>query len=363
MKLSQNDLVWYGRNFTKDNVTYFDYSASGFEFCFTGTKAQMTILSDSANWNEENKGVLGIYVSKINPSDYKGNSLWNDFPEDVTKKIFLNEYENKILLFESEKQETVLIRVLKLSECAFGYAGLADLQIDGELIKPTQREDDALKIEFIGDSITCGYGIEGVWNVDTFSTKTERADKAYAFLTAKNLNAKFHLVSWSGIGIISNYVDESVNVPFIDWLMPSNWPYTDKSAQLRLGMEIEIWDETKFSPDIVVINLGTNDASFVRDKEERRLSFVSSYKQLLEAVHRRSPNAKICCCLGLMGQLLNNSVKEAIERFNKEFPNVKTKMVDFPVQDEKDGIAADWHPSAITHKKAAEQLAKELKSF
>jgi len=38
-------------------------------------------------------------------------------------------------------------------------------------------------------------------------------------------------------------------------------------------------------------------------------------------------------------------------------------MVDFPVQDEKDGIAADWHPSAITHKKAAEQLAKELKSF
>ena len=61
MKLSQNDLIWYGRNFTKDNVTYFDYSASGFEFCFTGTKAQMTILSDSANWNEENKGVLGIY--------------------------------------------------------------------------------------------------------------------------------------------------------------------------------------------------------------------------------------------------------------------------------------------------------------
>ena len=52
MKVAQNDLIWYGRNFTKDNVTYFDYSASGFEFCFTGTKAQMAILSDSANWNE-----------------------------------------------------------------------------------------------------------------------------------------------------------------------------------------------------------------------------------------------------------------------------------------------------------------------
>ena len=61
--------------------------------------------------------------------------------------------------------------------------------------------------------------------------------------------------------------------------------------------------------------------------------------------------------------LKNVGLEEEIERFNKEFPNVKTKMVDFPVQDEKDGIAADWHPSAITHKKAAEQLAKELKSF
>jgi hypothetical protein len=204
--------------------------------------------------------------------------------------------------------------------------------------------------------------VKGVYPSAKFIHRLDRNTEGLVIF-AKNLNAKFHLVSWSGIGIISNYVDESVNVPFIDWLMPSNWPYTDKSAQLRLGMEPEIWDETKFTPDIVVINLGTNDASFVRDKEERRLSYVSSYKQLLEAVHRRSPNAKICCCLGLMGQLLNDSVKEAIERFNKEFPNVKTKMVDFPVQDEKDGIAADWHPSAITHKKAAEQLAKELKSF
>ena len=28
MKVAQNDLIWYGRNFTKDNVTYFDYSAT-----------------------------------------------------------------------------------------------------------------------------------------------------------------------------------------------------------------------------------------------------------------------------------------------------------------------------------------------
>ena len=362
MKISTSDLVWYGRTLDHDNVRYFDFSASGFEFCFTGTCAKATILSDSKNWNAENKGVLGIYAKVINPKDYVQTSYWNFLEDEPIKKITLEDYEQEYELFSSEKIQTVVIKVIKLSEVNFGTAGLKSLEIEGTFVQAKSIENSK-KIEFIGDSITCGYGIEGVFEKDSFTTQQERADKSYAFLTAKKLKTAFNCVSWSGIGIISNYVDETVNIPNNTVLMPMIWPYTDKSAQLRLGMEIEIWDETKFSPDIVVINLGTNDASFVRDKEERRLSYVSSYKQLLEAVHRRSPNAKICCCLGLMGQLLNNSVKEAIERFNKEFPNVKTKMVDFPVQDEKDGIAADWHPSAITHKKAAEQLAEELKSF
>ena len=84
--------------------------------------------------------------------------------------------------------------------------------------------------------------------------------------------------------------------------MPANWPYTDKSLSLRLGLEPEIWDGSKYIPDIVVIHLGTNDISWVRGIEERRLNFVAQYRQLIEAVHRRSPNAKILCMLGVMGQ-------------------------------------------------------------
>ena len=74
MKYSTSDLQlnlkWYGRTLDHDNVRYFDFSASGFEFCFTGTCAKATILSDSKNWNAENKAVLGIYAKVINPEDY-----------------------------------------------------------------------------------------------------------------------------------------------------------------------------------------------------------------------------------------------------------------------------------------------------
>lgn len=361
---SFNSLKWYGRTLDNDKIRYFDYSASGFEFCFTGTKALASFVSDPQNWDDTTKGVIGIFTKELNsPDEYTGSSYWEHFSDTEPEKIFLTDTLNTVTLFQNSQPKTVVIKVIKISEAAFGYAGLKSLEIEGTMHQ-AEKENNNPKIEFIGDSITCGYGIEGVWEKDTFTTKQERADLSYAFQTAKILNADFHCCSWSGIGIISNYVDPAtVNLPDTHWLMPAVWPYTDKSLSLRLGIEPEVWDEAKFSPDIVVIHLGTNDTSWVRGIEERRLAYVSGLRQLIEAVHRRSPKAKICCCLGIMGQELCDSVEEAASLFTKDFPAVAIKTVKFPVQNEADGIAADWHPSATTHKKAAELLAQALKNW
>jgi hypothetical protein len=138
--------------------------------------------------------------------------------------------------------------------------------------------------------------------------------------------------------------------------MQANSPYTDKSLSLRLGLEPEVWDGSRYEPDVLVIHLGTNDLSWVRGLEERRLEYVAQLRQLIEAVHCRSPKAKIVCCLGIMGEALNDSVKEAVELFKKDFPKVTAEFLPFTQQLEADGIAADWHPSAVTHKKAANKL-------
>lgn len=364
MKLNAQDLKWYGRHFDFQGRRYFDYSNSGFEFCFTGKKAVCKIQSDPENWGETNRGVLAVYVTELNEStEYKGSSFWENFPEELDKKIILENKENECVLYESDVEKTVLIRVLKISEVNFGYAGFEELEIDGRQITASApSNNEAVKIEIIGDSITCGYGIEGTWNVDAFTTKQERSDKAYAFLTAKNLGAEFRCVSWSGIGVISQYIDPSVDIPNVDVSMPLIWPYTDKSASLRLGIEPEVQPDD-FDADIVVIHLGTNDASFVRGKEDRRLLYVHNLRVLMESVHQKYQHAKICCCLGAMGQDLCDSVNQAVNLFSKNFPNVPVKAVKFPVQDEKDGIASDWHPSAITHQKIAAQLTEELKNW
>ena len=356
-KINNDELSWSGRYLDHDGIRYFDYSASGFCFVMKGKKAEAIILSDPEAWNEANKGVLGIFVTE--GSDTSIGAI----PEEPSQRVTLNERENHIVLFESDVEKTVTVRVMKFSECAFGYAGLKSLEIDGTVVEPVETTGQ-LKLEFIGDSITCGYGIEGVWEKDTFTTAQERPDKAYAFLTAKALGAEVQLCSWSGIGLISNYVDpETVNLPDTHWLMQANWPYTDKTLSLRLGIEPEVWDAGKYQPDIVVIHLGTNDISWVRGMEERRLEYTAQLRHLIEAVHRRSPRAKICCCLGIMGEALNESVAEAVELFKKDFPAVTAKAVLFTQQLESDGIGADWHPSALTHKKAAELLSAALRSL
>ena len=359
--VSINDLIWFGRNLDHKSVRYFDYSASGFEFCFTGKKAIADILSDSDKWKKNNQAVIGVFVKEIkNGKSFKGDSFWEVDDEEPAQRILLNKPENQVILFDSPVEKTVIIKVLKLSEVAFGYVGLKSLKIDGVLNK-RNSSSKKLKIEFIGDSITCGYGIEGIYEKDVFKTSQERADKSYAFLTARKLNAEFNFVSWSGIGLISKYVDESIDLPDTFITMPLLWSYTDKSLSLRLGLKPELWDESRFSPDIVVINLGTNDASFVRGKEDRRLLYVNALRVFIEQVHARSPKAKICCCLGVMGQDLCKSVKDAVNLFKKDFPGVKIIDVKLPLQkEEKDGVGTDWHPSYKTHKKTADFLVKKL---
>ena len=357
MKLSFDDLIWSGRYLDHDGIRYFDYSASGFCFVMKGKKAEATFVTDADKWVEENKAVLGVFITEGDDTSIGA------IPEEPDFRVTLRERETHCTLFESDVEKTVTVRVMKFSEAAFGYAGLKSLKIEGELRWLSAREAGVskphLKLEFIGDSITCGYGIEGIWEKDTFTTQQERPDKAYAFQTAKVLGAEVQLCSWSGIGITSGYVDpETINLPDTNWLMQGVWPYTDKSLSLRLGIEPEVWDSaSRYEPDLVVINLGTNDISWVRGIEDRRLNYVAALRLLIEAVHRRSPRAKIVCCLGSMGEALNVSAAEAVSLFKKDFPKVTAEFLPFTEQKPEDGIGTDWHPSPVTHKKMAEKLS------
>lgn len=60
-------------------------------------------------------------------------------------------------------------------------------------------------LNFIGNSITCGYGVESENPKDPFTYDTENHFYTYAARTARALKAQHLVVARSGIGIYRNY--------------------------------------------------------------------------------------------------------------------------------------------------------------
>lgn len=333
-----------GRTSFKDNIRYLSYSCSGIEFEMIGRKAEVVLWTDGARWEKDLKAWMAVFI--------------ND-EEIPSKRFCLEQEEAQYVLFESNQVETVKIKLIKYSEAAFAKVGIKTLSIEGQVPIPTLDKD--LKIEFIGDSITCGYGNEGQLDVDCFNTIQENPYLAYAAKTARALDADYHLVSWSGIGILSSWVEENMPIRR-DPLMPKLYPYTNLALEEVTGEKL-LWNFSEFQPDYVVIHLGTNDASYTQGIKEREAAFEATYYQFLLMVRMYHPKAYIICALGGIDTKLYPIIEKAVESFMKTEDDRRITCFKFENQIEEDGIGTDSHPSLITHEKMKCQLVQKLQNI
>ena len=247
---------------------------------------------------------------------------------------------------------------MKLSEAAFDKIGIAGISADGE-ISPTASL--SRRMEFIGDSITCGFGIEAKSGDEHFRTETENPCINYAALTARSLGADFHLISWSTIGVYSSDCkDENAEKPNDSWVMPMLYDYTDISTEEMLGIQNHTeWDFQSFVPDVIVINLGTNDVSFTKDIPERLEGFKKAYMDFLKNIRDKNPGSVIVCTLGMMGGELFPMIEAAV----RDMGDSRIHTLEFDVQKPEDGFGSENHPNAVTHRKAAEKLTKKIRDI
>lgn len=333
-----------GRTLMRDDVRYLGYSCSAIEFTFTGSKAEAVIWSTSPTLEKVYHAWVAVFV--------------ND-EEEPSKRFPVEKEEDTYVLYEGTASKETKIRLVKYNEASFGKIGIKAIITDGTLpTRPTAAK--TRKIEFIGDSITCGYGIEGKWMVDIFDTAQQNPWNAYAARTARALDADYHMVCWSGIGIISNYTGD--DVPNDNWLMPPLYPYTDKAMDIALGNDPEVWDNSRFILDCIIINLGTNDHSYTRLIPERVEVFGREYYNFVKMVRSKNPSSIILCSIGIMGQDLCPEVEKQVGRMISEGDS-KLHYLKFDMQDEKDGLGTDWHPVEFTHIKAAKKLEQKVKEI
>ena len=191
---------------------------------------------------------------------------------------------------------------------------------------------------------------------DPFEYETENHYYTYAQLATRQLNARAHVVARSGIGVYRSYGGPKTGTP--DNVMTKEYEYTnlyDRSEQ---------WDFSRYQPQLVCINLGTNDLS-TNNYDVKLLK--AAYKKFLKQVRGHNPKAKIVYLCGSMlngkeleiaKQTLNEVVAEANKQGDKE-----VYRFDFTPQTGSLKYGASWHPSKWQHQKMAAELTAYLREL
>lgn len=222
------------------------------------------------------------------------------------------------------------------------------------------------KIEFIGNSITCGYGNEGLKKEEHFDYATENHYYSYASITARNLDAQHWVVARSGIGAYRNYNGPKTGNPESNML--AQYEHIGYAWKPELRKEAtflsEKWDFNRYQPDVVCINLGTNDLS-TSNYDVKLLK--QNYHKLLKTVRQHNPNAKIVFLTGTMlynkemelqRQILNEVAAEAKKAGDKEI--YRFDMA--PISGDE-WYGNDWHPNVYMDEKMASELTAYLRSL
>ncbi|HBF34762.1 TPA: GDSL family lipase [Candidatus Sumerlaeota bacterium] len=245
-------------------------------------------------------------------------------------------------------------RVMKRTEAMVGMMQFTGFYVNagGKLLKPQRL---ARKIEVIGDSISCGYGNEGANEKEHFAAATENAWLTYGAITARELGAEYVCVAWSGKKM---WPDKTIPAIY-DLTLPNDSQST--------------WNFASWQPDVVLINLATNDFGGQENPDE--IKWTGAYKEFLRHVRKNYPNAVIYIASGTMMQdqwppdrKVLSTLKRYMQRIEDEMKaegETKLHQIHFGVQNAKiDGMGSDWHPSVKTQQKMARQwietLTKEL---
>ncbi len=232
------------------------------------------------------------------------------------------------------------IEVVRRNEGYFGiveYTGF-ELGADTTFVETAWPYD--LHLEFIGDSLTAGYGVECSNGDENFSAPTQSAYASYAMVAARELEASAHLIAYSGKGVYQNYGGN------LDEPMPVLWP------RLFTTQAEPQWDASAQPADVVVVNLGTNDFSAPISYG----NFVGAYVTLLQDVRTRYPAATI---VGISwahwGSESESWVTDAVDQFGDANSTTERFVIDA-----NDGWGCDYHTNVISNQKFGEQLAARI---
>lgn len=273
VRFDDSSITYSGRTGFKTDAAELSWPGASVKINFTGTGIG-AVLKDQDTSNYYNVILDGKVISKIHTDTSRKN---------YTLASGLSAGKHTLELFkrtEWDKGKTWFYGFMPVKEASLLPAS-----------KLQKR-----KIEFYGNSITCGYATEDYKN-DSSTGYFENNYLSYAAITARHFDAQYSCIAKSGIGML---------VSWFPLIMPEMYDRLDATDSASK------WDFTKYTPDLVVINLFQNDDWITKQPDNAEFkhrfgtkapsadSIVQTYKNFVQNIRHKYPEASIICALGSM---------------------------------------------------------------
>ncbi len=247
-------------------------------------------------------------------------------------------------------------------------------------------QDYAMKIEFLGDSITTGEGMCGAYSDMDWTGQCMDSVNNYTFFTAQALNAEYHVFSQSGWGVHCSWDNNP------DLAIPRYYEtlcgFLDRENYAGYGAQ-DRWDFASWQPDVVVVNLGTNDQGAfgtppyvdpvtgrqykmhrneygLFEPADRKL-FEKDVLAFLHMLRRDNPGAYLIWAYGMLGgadasATLYPEITDAVAQFVAETGDQRVEALEL-ANTAPGEYGSRMHPGKPAHRHAAEILVKRIREI
>ena len=233
-----------------------------------------------------------------------------------------------------------LFRFIKVTGYTLSNTALRSISLCGEICKKAP-EDNGLYLEFVGDSICCGWGVLPDANGEYKGTyDCQDGSLAYPYLISSALGADYSITALSGQGLLCGNPGMTLGYRYACY---------GKDKDTAYGFERKA--------DAVIINIGTNDYS-QRDKLGIDANdFYDSYSSFIKYV--REVNGASCKVI-LVYNMMNDTFVAAVSAAAKDAGGEAAGIFVYTAnrtQKER----GNSHPSINENQKYAEDIGAFIK--
>lgn len=325
-----------GRGEVTDEGRTMNWPMSGIEFEFTGTKAEVQVVTSDKD--DKSRARFNVSVDGGEPVRMMMYTGWNTICEGL-----------------EDGPHTV--KFVRSSEGTDSKLSMTAIRTDSESA-PSPTPEKARKIEFLGDSYACGYGNFPEEISDIKCAQNTDAWYAYPAITARYFDADANVIAVSGKGVCMNYATNVTEINDQN-VMPEQF----LSSDVKFGDEAhEDWDFSLYQPQVMVIFLGTNDYNGsvydgVWEPGSNGEYFREKYIDMLQLIREKYPETNILCVTKPF-QCYHEVVTDVVDELSETDDKLYNLVLD---EFHADGVHG--HPTAAQHEQTAQYIIDAIEAI